>query len=319
MIDNLVYDVGMHNGDDTAYYLARGYRVVAIEADPTLADDGRKRFADALAAKRLTIVNCAVGPENTKATFWICPSHRHWNSFIKESAGRNGLEHYPLEVSIRRFADVMAEYGVPLYLKIDIEGHDHHCLAGINPADPPRYVSWELSDAGEIYKMRERGYNAFKCISQSTFTPFKPGRTRGSQSLPLRNVLRKRALQTLMAVPGAMAAAKAVKRTLNGEPSAAGATPGDSPAGEARTLIRSIQWPGGVWDFYFASSGPFGPDLGGEWKSADEVVYEYLDYWVNLKKRSTGDQGAWGDWFDIHATTLPPDQAPTLEPRAQAR
>lgn len=30
----LVIDVGMHNGDDTAYYLHRGYRVVAIEANP---------------------------------------------------------------------------------------------------------------------------------------------------------------------------------------------------------------------------------------------------------------------------------------------
>ncbi len=30
MIPDLIYDVGMHDGEDTAYYLARGYRVVAI-------------------------------------------------------------------------------------------------------------------------------------------------------------------------------------------------------------------------------------------------------------------------------------------------
>ena len=29
----LAYDIGMHNGDDTAYYLAKGFRVVAVEAD----------------------------------------------------------------------------------------------------------------------------------------------------------------------------------------------------------------------------------------------------------------------------------------------
>jgi hypothetical protein len=29
-----IMDVGAHNGDDTAYYLHRGYRVVAVEASP---------------------------------------------------------------------------------------------------------------------------------------------------------------------------------------------------------------------------------------------------------------------------------------------
>ena len=30
--DDLIYDVGMNNGDDTAYYLHKGFRVVAVEA-----------------------------------------------------------------------------------------------------------------------------------------------------------------------------------------------------------------------------------------------------------------------------------------------
>ena len=36
MNPRLIYDVGMHNGDDTAYYLRRGFRVVAIEPNPAL-------------------------------------------------------------------------------------------------------------------------------------------------------------------------------------------------------------------------------------------------------------------------------------------
>jgi len=35
-MSDLVFDIGMHNGDDTAYYLARGYRVVAVEANPSM-------------------------------------------------------------------------------------------------------------------------------------------------------------------------------------------------------------------------------------------------------------------------------------------
>jgi hypothetical protein len=44
-VPNLVLDVGMHNGDDTAYYLASGYDVVAVEANPTLCASARDRFA----------------------------------------------------------------------------------------------------------------------------------------------------------------------------------------------------------------------------------------------------------------------------------
>jgi hypothetical protein len=37
MDGNLIYDFGMHDGADTDYYLRKGFRVVAVEADPLLA------------------------------------------------------------------------------------------------------------------------------------------------------------------------------------------------------------------------------------------------------------------------------------------
>jgi hypothetical protein len=33
---NLIYDVGMHTGQDTEFYLAKGFNVIAIEANPLL-------------------------------------------------------------------------------------------------------------------------------------------------------------------------------------------------------------------------------------------------------------------------------------------
>ncbi len=40
----LVFDAGMNNGDDTAYYLFRGFDVVAIEANPALCARARRRL-----------------------------------------------------------------------------------------------------------------------------------------------------------------------------------------------------------------------------------------------------------------------------------
>jgi hypothetical protein len=44
MNPKLIYDVGMHNGDDTAYYLRRGFRVIAIEPNPALVATAAERF-----------------------------------------------------------------------------------------------------------------------------------------------------------------------------------------------------------------------------------------------------------------------------------
>jgi hypothetical protein len=51
----LIYDVGMHNGDDTAYYLAKGAHVVAIEANPTLCDSVIQKFETPITEGRLNI------------------------------------------------------------------------------------------------------------------------------------------------------------------------------------------------------------------------------------------------------------------------
>ena len=53
MSAEIIYDVGMNNGDDTAYYLSRGHRVVAIEANPLLAREVAVRFHTEIAAGRL--------------------------------------------------------------------------------------------------------------------------------------------------------------------------------------------------------------------------------------------------------------------------
>jgi hypothetical protein len=44
MIAPLIYDVGMCDGADTAFYLAKGFRVIAIEANPTLVERNRVLF-----------------------------------------------------------------------------------------------------------------------------------------------------------------------------------------------------------------------------------------------------------------------------------
>jgi FkbM family methyltransferase len=174
MDTSLIFDVGMNNGDDTAYYLHRGFRVVAVEADPTLANAARCKFSDAIAAKRLDVVNIAIGPRHEVAPFYLCQTNNVWNSFRKDVASRDGNEPQIIDVPCVPFQSLLAQYGVPLYLKVDIEGHDHFCLTALDRADLPRYVSFEASDDEEsrasLRHLKGLGYRRFKFITQNDFS-----------------------------------------------------------------------------------------------------------------------------------------------------
>ncbi len=58
---DLVFDVGMHDCRDTDFYLKKGYRVVAVEANPQLALYGARLFTKEVDEGRLTILNVGLG------------------------------------------------------------------------------------------------------------------------------------------------------------------------------------------------------------------------------------------------------------------
>jgi hypothetical protein len=59
MIRNLIYDVGMHEGEDTKFFIERGFKVVGIEANPQLVARIRETLARPIAEGKLQIVGKA--------------------------------------------------------------------------------------------------------------------------------------------------------------------------------------------------------------------------------------------------------------------
>ncbi len=137
MESDLIYDVGMNNGDDTAYYLHKGYRVVAIEAHPVQARKAAERFENDVAEGRLTILNIAVSEEEAELPFWVCESVSEWSSFDRKIASRQGAPHRRITVHGKRFSDILKMHGVPYYLKVDIEGSDLLCVRALSAHDLP--------------------------------------------------------------------------------------------------------------------------------------------------------------------------------------
>ena len=71
MIPELIIDVGVNDGRDTAFYLHRGFRVVAIDANPEMIAQCAKTFSDAIRAKRLTLLNVGIAPSAGRRTLYF--------------------------------------------------------------------------------------------------------------------------------------------------------------------------------------------------------------------------------------------------------
>lgn len=273
MKPDLIFDIGMHNGDDTAYYLHRGFKVVAVEADPDLASAGRERFATAIAAGRLVIVNAAIAEQTGEAEFWICEQLRVWNSFDRSIASRNGLPCHAVKVKTLPLRDLLAEHGVPYYLKVDIEGHDHIAIADVSPQNAPEFISMELNSVDDFWLLRSKGYQRFKCIQQGCFRQVLSPRLSFKsafdaalirlKSTPLANSLRAR------------------YRALHPTPPA---------------LVKP-----GEWSFAPGSSGPFGDGTPGEWMSFENVLHSWLSQQIGHEFGYQVSPPGLSIWFDLHA------------------
>jgi FkbM family methyltransferase len=170
MNKNLIYDVNVHEGSDSAYYLSLGYRVVGIEASPVMVDLLRKRFSREMATGQFVLLNIGLAATRGRMDFWICDDVSAWSSFNRTIASRKRVRHHSVTVDTQTFGAVLEEYGVPSYCKIDIEGNDRLCLEDLNPSDIPMFISIEMahSDGAEdLELLYVLGYRKYKIISQS--------------------------------------------------------------------------------------------------------------------------------------------------------
>lgn len=167
MDEGLIYDVGMHDGSDTAYYLSLELRVVAVEANPALVREAKERFAREIRQGVLTVINAAVGPTRGRVELFVNESNTEHSSTLA-AAGQRGGRYSTVEVERIPICDLLNEFGVPMYLKSDIEGDDRWCLDGLRGlADLPTYVSIEAHTEDYLHTLFELGYRRFKLIDQS--------------------------------------------------------------------------------------------------------------------------------------------------------
>ncbi|HRO04733.1 MAG TPA: hypothetical protein PLS69_14120, partial [Terricaulis sp.] len=106
-----------------------------------------------------------------------------WSSFKLATASR-GMPTAPVSVEMVTIGDIVRKFGVPYYLKIDIEGLDGAAVRGLSECPvKPRYVSFENGDPPLFELLVKFGYTGFKFINQADVPaqicpdPAREGRT----------------------------------------------------------------------------------------------------------------------------------------------
>jgi FkbM family methyltransferase len=165
---DLIFDIGMHNGDDSDYYLKKGFRVIAIEANPALCALAAKRFREAVASRRLTICNIGIAPVRGELSFYINNAITEWSSFDYDIASR-GHEVTTLKIRTAPPDDFFTAFGVPYYCKIDIEGFDRLAVDTVCALPvKPEYVSFENAATRDFEVLANAGYRVFQLVEQSS-------------------------------------------------------------------------------------------------------------------------------------------------------
>jgi FkbM family methyltransferase len=180
-VRDLIYDVGMHQGEDTEFYLKKGFRVIAFEANSDLAASARAKLGDYIRNGKLVIVEGAIVglsyPGDT-VKFYKNNKNTLWGTASPYFVERNitfGADSTMIRVPRINFGDCLAKLGVPYYLKIDIEGMDTECLRALLQVEGrPAYVSVESDKtdfkevAEELEILTQLGYTSFQAIQQTT-------------------------------------------------------------------------------------------------------------------------------------------------------
>jgi FkbM family methyltransferase len=144
----LAFDIGAHVGDRISCFRRLGARVVALEPQP-----GPARALRLIHGRdpKVTLVEAACGDAEGVVRLRINSANptvsTASDAFIGAASGADGWQEQvwdrEIEVPSTTLDALIARYGLPALLKIDVEGFEAHVLAGLTRAVP--VISFEFT------------------------------------------------------------------------------------------------------------------------------------------------------------------------------
>lgn len=170
----LIFDIGASEGDDTAFYLAKGFRVVSVEADPEAAQKLNIRFASQLSSGQLTVLNMAAWSSSGMELDFFINRNAQGHSALDATNTKKTVAGDIVRVESTGYSDLVGKFGVPRYCKLDIEGAEAAFLSGMKGAPLPKFISVECHTIAPVMEMFRLGFVKFKLVNQCLLSHFAP-------------------------------------------------------------------------------------------------------------------------------------------------
>jgi len=181
----LAFDIGAHVGDRIASFRRLGASVVALEPQPLCYEALSRIFAS---DGKVWIGNAACARVPGRLTFHINDNNPTVSTassdFVSRANGAQGWEgqcwNRRVDVEATTLDALVAEHGLPDFIKVDVEGFEDEVLAGLTSR--PRSLSFEFTTIERdvairaLHRLEALGFSRFNiAIGESQLFAFSDG------------------------------------------------------------------------------------------------------------------------------------------------
>lgn len=155
---DLSFDIGANVGNRVLPMLNLGAKVVAVEPQDKCAALLKQNFGD-----KIVLVQKGVCAKEEIRSFYINESHSGISTFSEEFIEKTQADRHndnvwekPVPMQMTTLDSLIKEYGVPVFIKVDVEGFEVEVLKGLSV--PVKALSFE-------YTFPVLSKNAVECIN----------------------------------------------------------------------------------------------------------------------------------------------------------
>ena len=136
---DLIFDIGANIGVYAESLQSIGARVVAVEPNPECA----KQIGWTTSKELVTVVNAAVGDRIATGKLFVNEANVLSSMSLEQvRAERQKAWDREIEVSVVTIDSLIDRYGMPRFIKLDVEGYEVAALSGMSRQ--PQYLSFEF-------------------------------------------------------------------------------------------------------------------------------------------------------------------------------
>lgn len=152
--NDLCFDVGANVGNRVSTFLDIGTKVVAVEPQESCCRILKNKFGN-----KIEIISKGLGESECVKDFYVSDASTissfsvEWINLVKENRFKEYNWDKIIKIEITTLDKLIEQYGVPAFIKIDVEGYESDVLKGLHV--PVKMISFEYTVPEQLNKITD--------------------------------------------------------------------------------------------------------------------------------------------------------------------